>query len=442
MKHKKRIDANKVKTVGGCVAEFFVLITLLWLMLILAALIPNTALQKNMERSALSYREKEAFSFENGSKWNGISDNYADTILLNISWNIGIGNPFISSLDTWYYDGDDLGESIGLYLTVTGEAVKPNTDYSRYWHGSAVFVRLLHLATDVNGMKLLGLITVLLFALLIFGILAKYKHYDLAAAFILSMAAVQIWNIRLSLEYQPAFVIGFLFCVLYLWAERKKEDVLIYLSVAGGVLIAFFDFLTTETVVIILPFILVIAVRTAENRLGSFKENICMLAECGFCWLSAYAGTFLIKWFAASAVTGTDKFLKAFSSAGERFAGNLQMAGAENPVLRIPMAVAANLTVLFGGQNRMELSRVMIGLLLVFLVLGSVMYLVYKKESNKDGIKLLLLLGFVVFFRYMVLGNHSYLHEFFTYRALISPIMAIMAVVILSAKRSCEKIKS
>lgn len=427
---------KKAKTAGFHIIVFCVLLAALWGMLVIASLIPNGMIRENMEKSALTYKEKDAFSFENHQKWNGISDNYADTILLNISWNMGGGNPLLSSLDTWYYDGEGLGENVGLYLSVTGEGVQPNVDYSRYWHGSAAFIRLLHLVTDVDGIKLIGLLAALLPALLTMGILVKYGHSDLAAALLLSMGAVQIWNIRLSLEYQPAFIICFLLCPFYLWAERKKESLLTYLSVAGGVAVAFFDFLTTETVVILLPLILVAAVRTAEGRLGTLKENVRPFALYGFGWISAYAGTFLVKWAAASLVTGNNKFLTAFSSAGERFGGSLQAAGTDNPVLRIPMAVAANLTVLFGGGKRVDPMRIIVGILFIFLIMGSVLYLFYQKESNKDGIKLLLMLGAVVFLRYMVLNNHSYMHEFFTYRALISPVMAGLAGGILSVKHA------
>lgn len=412
-------------------AVFIVLLTVLWILLVLSACIPNTAIQKNMLQSSLSYKEQEAFSFENGSKWNAISDNYADAILLNISWNMGKGSPFISSLDTWYYDGETLGESAGLYLSVIEKGIQPNNDYSRYWHGTAMLVRFMHLFTDVRGMKICGFAGMLVLAFVTIGILLRYRHGDLAAALLLSMAAVHIWNVRLSLEYQPSFILGFLFCILYLRMERKSDFPLTVLSVAGGVSIAFFDFLTTETVVLLLPLILVISVRASENRLGDWKDNIRLLAKCGVCWLLAYAGTFLVKWTAASLISGSNKFIIAFSSIGERMTGSLPQEGSDNPYLRILQAVSANLTVLFGGQNRIEPGRVFAGLLLAVLILGTALYLFYKK-SNPTALKLLAILGSVVFLRYIILNNHSYLHEFFTYRALISPIMAVLAGAVLA----------
>lgn len=145
-------------------------------------------------------------------------------------------------------------------------------------------------------------------------------------------------------------------------------------------------------------------------------------------------GTFLVKWAAASLVTGENKFLPAFSSAGERINGTLP-GGQADGLARVPMAVAANLTMMFGGETRVEPVRVAAGMAASFLVLGSVLYLYYnKKKGNGTGVRLLLLLGSVALLRYMVLNNHSYLHEFFTYRALISPVLAIFLSVALSVE--------
>lgn len=421
---------KKRKQIAIHVAMFALLLAIFWLLLILAALIPNQAIHKNMTQSALYYKDRDAFAFEKEGRWNSISDNYADAILLNVSWHMGKGKPFTATLDTWYYDGETMGENVGLYRSVT-EGIEPNTEYSRYWHGTAVLVRFLHLFLDVKGIKLCGFLGMLVLALGTLGILVKHRQIELAVALLVSMAAVQIWNVRLALEYQPAFLLGFLFCILYLWLERKGDSWLTLLSVAGGVAIAFFDFLTTETVVLLLPLILVVAVRAKENRLGDFKTNLRLLSGCGICWLSAYAGTFLVKWTAASLATGSNKFLLAFTSVEERMTGSLSGEGSDNSLLRIPQAVIANLTMMFGGEHRVEPGRVAVGLLLAVLLLGSLLYLFYKK-SNLCAIKLLVLLGSVVFLRYSILNNHSYLHEFFTYRALISPSMAVLAGAVLS----------
>lgn len=421
-------------------AVFAVTLLLLWGLLALSACIPNEGLRANMEQSALSYKDADAFSFDGGQKLNAVSDNYADTILLNISWHMGNGNPAAASLDTKYYDGGEMGENYGLYASVTGNAA-PDTDYTRYFHGSAMFVRFFHLFADVHVMKWCGFIAAALLAALTCVLLVRKKQPWLAFALLLSLAAVQFWNIRLSLEYQPAFIVCFLLCPLYLLFEEKHDGWLTVLSVIGGCMVAFFDFLTTETVVLLLPLTLVVAVRARENRLGERKENFLWLLKNGAAFGAAYAGTFLTKWTVATIVTGENKFASALSSVGERIGGTLADEGITNPLLRIPAAVAANLSTVFGGEARVEPVRVIVGLFIVIAVLGSIVFLFRRKGVNKTALLLLTALGGVVILRFMALSNHSYLHEFFTYRALIVPIFALLCGVLLCILPQKEEVQ-
>lgn len=112
------------------------------MLLILTSLIPNGKIRTNMFGSAEQYNGADPFYQSAGR--NSVTDNYADVILLNVLWNIKSDDAFVSSLDTKYYDGDDgvtdRGENYGLFSAVF-EDTPPNTDYSRYWHGSVIFIR-------------------------------------------------------------------------------------------------------------------------------------------------------------------------------------------------------------------------------------------------------------------------------------------------------------
>ena len=402
---------------------FWGLLCLLWLGLVLSAALPNEALYAQFRQSSLSYAKAAPFQFHNGEKWNAVADNYADAILLGVAWNMGVGSPFTAVIDTDYYDGEERGENAGLYLSVT-EGIPPNTDYTRYWHGSAMLLRPLHLITDVTGIKALGLGAILCLLALTMALLLRRHHGDIALLLALSMAAVQLWNVRLSLEYQPAFLLTFLLCPLYLWLEAKGDHWLTLLSTAGGTAIAFFDFLTTETVTLLIPLLLVLAVRASEGRLAPFRESLSLLIRCGFCWCCAYAGCFLVKWTAASMVTGQNAFALALASVAER-TGSAAELGHDAPASMFS-AITANLTMVFGGTARVQLNRVLPGLAIYGGLLSSLWYLFRRKAHQRDAALLLLLTGAVVFLRYLVLSNHSYLHEFFTYRALSAPILATL----------------
>ena len=408
------------------IGTFAAVLGLFWALLILTSLIPNGQIKKNLQKSEEFYKSAEAFSFEQGQKMHTVSDNYADAILLNILWNIDSKQPVLTSLDTKYCDGGDYGVNWGLHQALNGK--KANCDYSRYWHGSVIFLRPLLLITDVQGIKNIGLAAVLLLAVCNLLLLLKKEQYFVAASLAISLLCVHIWDVRLALEYLPAFLVSLMMCLLFLWLEEKGDDTLLILSVVSGVSIAFFDFLTSETLAILLPLILVVLVRWQDGRLGTFPENIKWLVRCVCCWGISYVMTFLIKWTAASVATGENKFRSAIQSAGVRFVGTSQE---ENLPLfkQIPYAVFANLSTLFGGEGRVDFGKILIGLLIALLIFGGGYYLFRGKEKQKDVTRTVLVLGAVPYLRYLILNNHSYLHEFFTYRAQAVTIIALCAVV-------------
>lgn len=437
---------NKVKSLLQGIGIFIGTLLLLWGFLIAAAAIPNHALQKNMEKSALYYTKSEAFAFCDKDKMNGIADNYADSIWVNVAWYMGKENPIVSSIDTIYYDGEGRGQNVGLYEAVTNEEQEGNTDYTRYWHGTAGVIRILHLFTDVNGIKYLGLITALGLAAIIMILLIRDRKDMVAFAFAVSVCAVKIWNIRLSMEYQPAFILSFLFCILYLLLEKEGNSYLKFLPIVGGTATAFFDFLTTETMTILLPLILVITVRTLDGRLGTWKNNFKFIFMQGMTWGIAYGAAIFIKWLLATALTGENKFALAFFMAKERVNGTVYMNGSENMFLQRWNALAANLTVLFGGTERIEDIPLTAGIILVVIfgiIFGICMFktgkesqtakITLKTKQEKQTVTVILfLLGLIVVFRYLVLSNHSYLHAFFTYRGFVSLIMAMLSIVIVN----------
>lgn len=407
-------------------ALFFAVMVFLWLSLTAAAAIPNDAIRANMEKSVYYYADVKPYQFY-GDRWRAIEDNYADAILLGITWNMGEGDPFVSALNTRYHNGGDAGVNIGLYNTVMeGEA--PNTDYTRYWHGSAAVLRPLLCISSVQGIKWIGFGAILALLCLSLAMLLRKKHIAPAVMLLLSVLAVHIWNVRLSLEYQPPFLITFAMLPLWLILERRSDRALSMLSVAAGAAVAFFDFLTTETITVLLPLILVTVIRAEENRLASRNAVIGQYAVCGTGWILAYAGAFLWKWIAASAVSGENVFSHALSSVGERVGTTVSGTSVPKP-LSFFSPLTGNLTMLFTAEQRVSYLPTWISVTLVLCALLAVWYMFRRSTAQRDAAILILLLGALVPLRYLVLNNHSYMHVFFTYRAMASAILAMLAAL-------------
>ncbi|MGN0587078.1 MAG: hypothetical protein ACI4JF_07315 [Oscillospiraceae bacterium] len=406
--------------------SFLAAIVILWSALLLTSLIPNEKIRDNVLSTA--YKMNGADPFPQNRSRNTICDNYADIILMNVIWNIDSSDPFVSSLDTKYFDGNDgvidYGENYGLYAALNGTA--PNTDYSRYWHGSAVFIRPLLTVTDMDGVRLTGAVAAVLLPAVSCAILAKRRLYLEAVALPLSFICVQAWNIRLAMEYQPAVLVTLAMLPVFLQSEKKGDTPLIILSVISGTMIAFFDFLTAETLTLLIPLIMIMSVRYSEERFRDAKSETITAAKCSLGWLLAYGGTYLVKWTAASAVTGENKFTAALSSAGERLGGSAQVM---SPIAQIFAAPFTNISTMMGGTKRMDIFPAVMGIILIAAAAGMAIYLSRRSKKARGYLFIVFILGAVPYLRYIVLNNHSYLHDFFTYRAQAAVILALLTAI-------------
>ena len=418
------------------IVVYVITLAVLIIALVGTTAIPNEAIYDNMLKSAEEYRYPSAYQLDESGKLRGITDNYADNILLNVLWNMKSDTPLKSALDTRYYDGGENGLNWGLHESLINN-VEANTDYTRYWHGMVVFLRPLHLWFTMSEIKWIGLGAAILLLVTNVLLLLKKKQFFAAAALPLSYAGVQFWLIVRSVEYQPAIIISLLMSLIFIAQEKKGVQRLICLSVVSGVLISFFDFLTTETLTILVPLALVLLVRQAEDRLGPWKENLKWLFKAVLAWGISYGMTFVAKWSVASLVLGENKFLTAFSSAAVRVAGT-DSAESQPLYLQIPFALLGNLSTMFGGTARVDFHSLFVGLSLTLVVFGAVFYLL-RGNYQKDITILMLALGVIPYIRFLVLNNHSYLHEFFTYRAQAVSILALLSILWYNTDRGLLK---
>lgn len=418
---------KRTNTLRRCVFWFFAVTAFFYGLMVLSGLFPNELLAANMKTSGYRFLEAPAYTFQDHGRYQAVTDNRADQLLVNISWHLGTGNPLVSALATDYYDGGSFGLQAGLLRSVTADA-GANADYTRYWHGCAPFIRICHLFTDVQGMKALGLAALLLLLALNLRLLRRRGHWELGLCLALSLAAVQAWNLGLSITYFPCFLLGLAVTAAAITLENRGSGVLAVLFTIAGAATACLDFLTTETVPLLLPLILLSAIRSKEGRLTTLRDGAALALPCILAFGLSYAGAFLLKWCAASLVTGQELFSVALSSAAERISGT----GAEGVGGGLPQfaaAVLANLSVLFGSTERLDWFPVLAGLLAIGAVFSMLRLLPEKQAPNRAGIVTVLALGALVLLRFALLNNHSWLHAFFTYRALCAPILALLTVI-------------
>ena len=167
----------------------------------------------------------------------------------------------------------------------------------------------------------------LLLTLTVIALMWKQKAKTLAVCYLLGNVIVQTWMCAFSIEYITTFLLMNIFLILLLlWFPHRTDTGSFYRRVyailcASGVWTCFFDFLTTETLTVTMPILLLLVLRYQAGELESIRQESRRLL-CGLlCWGSSYVIMFITKWLLAVVVLGRQAFGEAMKAAGERIGG-------------------------------------------------------------------------------------------------------------------------
>jgi len=420
--------AQNLKTTLKYICIFCGTLLLLILLLIMAASIPQSSIQKNSEKSAVYlYENEDLFDvLVDGQKLTTI-DNYADTILLGIIYGLDEHHPLKSVLSANYYKEDWLNTNEAYKIAVT-EKKEPNTPYTRYWHGGIVILKPMLLFFDIRGIRLVNAVMLITVLVVLGTQLIKRKLGVLLAALLLSLFMTSAFIVPLCLEYVSTFLIMLISCSAVLFLESKHKDAILPLFFITGMLTCFFDFLTTETLTLTMPLVMVLCARHNSGTLKDFKSGLRLCVKAYALWVSAYALMWLAKWSLSSFFLQYNTFTDAIENAQARVNGKLAVS-----LLRQCLeAVFRNIALLFP----MNFAHTYAGVLLILLSMGFLVFcflFLYRNAKTQFWFSgLLILTGGIPYVRYIVLSSHSYMHYFFTYRAQLVTVTVFLYVVIIS----------
>ncbi len=414
------------KWVLPMIVAYIVVVLAAVLLLYGAASIPRESVRQNFKRSADTMCEKEVFFQIMEGTLPSTIDRYADSILLNIAWNL---RPDPESLMwTSYYSTEYRNENDNLYETVNQDKAA-NLEYVRYWHGSAAIIKILHRVLDIRGIYILHGILLAALTILLMILLLKRKMPIETGALLVGIIAVSIWFVPLSLEYYWTFLCMLLASIFIIWFDAKGKDAWIpVLFLVTGMLTVYLDFLSAETISLTVPLLLLY-----RQRLGREKERQQTVKDVEgkqaggigayllYCliWGIGYVGMWSTKWILASLITKENVLPYVKGHVTERI-------GTQTPVLKLPMhlltTLKRNLRCLFPFGYGVAGIVCGIGIL---LVLAYVAYVFHGKQKPGGSMILYGLLIAIPYVRYLVLHDHAYLHAFFTYRAQLVVIMVI-----------------
>ena len=437
-------------------------------LLLVSALIPQKAVTKNTEKSALYFSAKELFEIMIKNQDAVKRDNYADCISTGIAYHLGNSepiegsnrkNPFIRILEGRYTrdEGENVDE--GLRRTIR-EGAPANKTYSRYWHGGAAVIRILLPLMDISAMRVLFFVIGMLLNLVWITYLVFRREYIMAISYLMGIIFGKILFGYACFEYAfVCFLIPIFSALIYTSVRRSQEGKKSIpaegLFLTAGILTCFFDFLTAETAVFTIPaFIAFVCMDSKKTkpfiiRTENDKKNKSpwlFLFRIAAFWFFGYAGMFGLKWGLNALFLGREEAMRAFSSVAERTVGEVnETLNAFSPAVgfakRLEGIFVHNFSCLCGIPNNTSQSATILILLGTPAILYIIWFFFRKKEllnslQNEKGKKefslfpIFLVIAFIPILRFVILSNHSYLHYFFTYRALMVDVMILVYIFI------------
>lgn len=415
---------------------FFAASVICFVALLLVCLIPQSAIKENSLKAAEYFDSHDKYPALVDGFDATIIDNYADCMLLDVIYNVDESRPFYSAVTAPYYriESDTAAEDFHASVVDGKEA---NNEYSRYWHGSQIFLRPLLTVVSITGLRAV-MFAVLAVLNILFGIMMlRRKLLKPAVIYFASMILVGGWMTALSLEYVMTFIVMTAACmaVCRLMTDdeptQRRDEKLTFVFILSGVLTCFLDFLTTETLAFTVPFLLfiIISVQKSDRPLR-FKESFLRLIRFGGAWLMSYAGMFAVKWGLVYFVAGKSAFINALKSAAYRIDGSATISETTlNLSQKISVALSQNISRLLPTTKQLSTISAIGILAAAFVILGMVLYLFRGERLDGAFVVLLLTVACIPYLRYAVLLNHSTMHYFFTYRAQAATVMAYISIL-------------
>lgn len=415
----KKITLNLIKYV----LAFCLLFILLTASLIAVAKIPKSAIQKNMLSSARYLSDAGMGNYLIGSIKATSTDQFADALLLNIAYNYDEKNP-LKSIVWSAYSGDPSSEAGAFFLESVEHGAAPDHEYLRYWHGSNVLIRPLHLLMDLKQIYILHAIVISLLTICLMIILIKNNCVAEAISILISMAAVSIWTVPFCLEFTWVFLIMLITAiVVVMLVLDNKEHHLGLAFFVSGIITAYMDFLTAETLTFLIPILLVLRLKKHSNKSASSCWVLSM--KCGIAWGSGYIGMWSSKWLLSAIVLRQDIMSYITDHIRQRQGGSI-----------FGLSKGYFLNMYLNNIRRLfPLDYGLIGALIFLAILILLFIPVYqnkvrlKQSMDASWICLYGFLFLVPFIRFLVMHSHSSGHYFFTYRALAASVLSFCFII-------------
>jgi len=314
------------------------------------------------------------------------------------------------------------GEGEGIKQAFRCYSTQFEEEYSRYWHGYVVPLRVLLLLFDYHEIRIInGILQTLLFMLVAFHIWKKKgTRYALAigTAYVLMMPLALTY----CLQYSWIYYISFL--AVYFYAKYQDywdvENRYLYLFLITGIAAIYFDLMTYPLLTWGLVTVWMILLQKEATTAFVHVKQVILSA---IAWIIGYAMMWIGKWTVGSLILRENLFAKAIS---EAFMWTVDETGTLSWIDRIK-------SIYLNWNTFAYKIYLMVLVAWVLYWIGQGLF-VKRKRSLKAPALLLTLCSSLVWC--FVMASHVIMHHIFTHRMFIVSIAAFIGIILLSTEKT------
>lgn len=275
--------------------------------------------------------------------------------------------------------------------------------YSRYWLGFQCVLKPLLLKFDISQIRVINCAVMSVLVIISLILIACRISMSVALIYLMSLLAIFIPMVPLSLQFSTCFYIMLVSVIVLLAMPRARltgDFLPVCFFIIGGVT-AFLDFLTTPVLTLGIPLALAL-IYAGEN--GRVSVGLC--AGCIICWFLGYAGLWGEKWVLATLLTEDDVIGNALTTAATR----TSVYESVYPMRKLALILASvAILVLFVATDR---------------------YGRFAKSLRRKY-RFLLIIAALPFVWYMALSQHSMQHFWFVWRSVAVSIFCYVSYICL-----------
>lgn len=374
-------------------------------------IIPQKKIVDNIQESSRIISKEGAYHNSTNCKYL-MRDNFTDALMINIAMTADDQHPVTSAINANYTGTGRMDMPECLAKVAFGETSEmPISIYARYWHGYQIFLRPLLTILNINGIRILNCVCfAMLFVILVYYL---YKKTDIGMSIILplSIYVFIIPSVPFSMQFSACFYIGILSCITILICPdtiRKEINLSTTFFCIGG-LTSFFDLLTTPVITLGLPLIV-------ANILYGKNSMKRLFFGCAS-WGLGYSMLWVSKWIVSYLLTGFNSISDAMEAAKFRISNNVSI----DTYFSIPSNVFR------------------IILLCIVIMLWLCLFIIHKKKHKNKEYDWLWAMTLLFPTWVIVLFNHSFLHDWFTWRSLSVSLAAILIYLYSISKKKTDE---